>query len=263
MRSELFDSFGRLKSWIGALALHFLVFVMVLMVSFNPPVPTPIEIVSIELVQLRSDALVKPSDVVEPTEIEPNAPIKFQDAHQQINPFANSEQNAPPLPSPQTTTVVAPLSIRSSEPESESGIEPIDEDETDDEFGSKYIIRPDPFLELPPSASARIAASVICARTNRETRPAFCPDTDDEDTGFAQTARTQGDFGGYRPRDEIIFSDGLSFDEYASRKGYETFRNRQARYNALGGGENPACLKGQAGIPGPRAGGAGEPVFCE
>jgi len=75
------------------------------------------------------------------------------------------------------------------------------------EIPPQYVYTYDPFAETAPSALARVSRAVNCARANRETRPAFCPNYDEDDLFIASLAqnRTPGwEQGGYDPVADII-----------------------------------------------------------
>ena len=243
MVSSMFGTLGTLagksaRAWLGAAGLHVLAILALLPLSFKPLPPTSLEPVSIELVDA---PLIEPAEPVEddvepePLEPEPVAPIEPTPPEPEPAPEPVPEAAPePPAPPPPALTTVAPPPAP----------EVLEDDDEEDEIPPQYLIRRDPFLEVAPSGAARVSASVMCARTNRETRPAFCPDIDDEDKRFALLARAQGDLGGYSPRDEVIFA-GTTFDEYARQQGYETFRDRQERYRAIGAtGGSPIVTQG-------------------
>ena len=216
--------FGKLGSvwgnrgcaWLGAVCFHLLAGLALLTVTFEPLLPSIEEVMSIELVDMPADESAEVSVPVEEV-----VPI-IEDPSPELAPPAPE-----PAPSEPPIIAIAPPRAPPAQPEA------LEEDEEEDVIPPQYLIRRAPMLETAPSASARVSASVMCARTNRETRPAFCPEVDDEDLRFAELARAQGDFGGYSPRDEVIFA-GTTFDAYARQQGYETFRDRQFRHRTLG-----------------------------
>lgn len=209
------------RAWLGAAALHLLALLMVLTATVKPLPPEPREFVSIEIVEGPEETIeetaepdIQTPDPVLPVEPPVPEPAPVEEPEIIVEPAASETPTPPPPAAP-------------AEP-----IKP-DEEEAREDIPPQYLIRRDPFLEVAPSGAARVSASVMCARTNRETRPSFCPEIDDEDIRFAQLARAQGDLGGYSPRDEVIFA-GTTFDEYARQRGYETFRDRQFRRRTLG-----------------------------
>ncbi len=243
----MFETLGtwvgnRARAWLGAAGLHMLAIIVLLSVTFKPLQPNALELLSIELVDAR------PIDPVTPVR-EPEPEPELPEPISPIVPPPEPEQELELVPDPEPEPLPAqpqalpPQSaiIRSPPPPAPAQLE---DDDEEDEIPPQYLIRRDPFLEVAPSGAARVSAAVMCARTNRETRPAFCPDIDDEDKRFALLARAQGDLGGYSPRDEVIFA-GTTFDEYARQQGYETFRDRQERYRAIGAtGGSPIVTQG-------------------
>ena len=232
----MFETLGtwvgnRARAWLGAAGLHMLAILVLLSVTFKPLQPNALELLSIELVDAR------PIDPVTPVQ-EPEPEPELPEPISPIVPPPEPEQELELVPDPEPEPLPAqpqalpPQSaiIRSPPPPAPAQLE---DDDEEDEIPPQYLIRRDPMLETAPSASARVSASVMCARTNRETRPAFCPEIGDEDIRFAELARAQGDFGGYSPRDETLFARS-TFNRFALEPGYEGFRERQENHRAIG-----------------------------
>ena len=208
--------FGRLGTFLGlterarlgALGLHVAVGLIMLSMQVSPIEPDPVEIVSIDLVSspvLASEEIAPP-----PVEVDlPEPPIPEPEDLSQDDPVP--ETAVPVTPPPAPPVAIAPIIRAAPAPETE------EEEETP--INPAYIIRRDPFAETAPSASARVAASVMCARTNRETRPAFCPDITDDDLRFAALARAQGDLGGYSPRGDTMFAQS-TMNRFSGVSGY-------------------------------------------
>jgi len=240
------------RARLSALGLHFLAGIILLSVEIAPFPSDPVDVMSIELV----DALVPEVAVPEPApELgqTPSTPQALPDLELPVEP-------EPPVPEPVQrppgNLVSAPIAIAPVLPPPEPPVLALEDDE-EESINPAYIIRGDPFAEIAPSGAAIASASVVCARTNRETRPTFCSETDDEDARFAALARAQGDFGGYSPRDEMLFA-GITFDQYARQNGYETFRDRQFRHRVLGATDGSGSNKPSLNI---RRGKDGE-EFC-
>jgi|GEM_PF-2661511 len=218
---------NRGRAWLGAGALHLLALLLMLTATFKPLPPAPVEVISIELVDARPDPPVEPAQETEPEtpEPEPIAPPRTPASEPEHVQEADTipEDTAPESPTPEPPTVIA---VAPPYPSAPPELDVLDEKDPDDEIPPQYMIRRDPFLEVAPSGAARVSASVMCARTNRETRPAFCPDIDDEDKRFALLARAQGDLGSYSPRDETLFARS-TLNRFATSGRYQRFRERQ------------------------------------
>jgi hypothetical protein len=211
------------RAWLGAALLHVFALLIVLTATVKPLPPEPREFVSIEIVEVPKETIeeIAEPDIQTPDPVAPVEPPNPEPAPIE-EPEIIVEQVAPetPTPPPPTVIAVAPPPSAPADP-----IEP-DDEEAQDTIPPQYLIRRDPLLEVAPSGAARVSASVMCARTNRETRPSFCPDIDDEDIRFAQLARAQGDLGSYSPRDETLFARS-TLNRFATSGGYQRFHERQ------------------------------------
>lgn len=209
------------RARLGAAGLHILLAMIVLSVNVSPldfeaPDVLSIELVDAPMLAPEPDDIAPPPLAPDPVEPEPllqDAPVPETERPETIE--------APESPPPAPPVVIAPIIRAAPAPE------PDTEEEEETPINPAYIIRRDPFAETAPSASARVTASVMCARTNRETRPAFCPDITDDDLRFAALARAQGDLGGYSPREDSLFAQS-TFNRFAGvSSGYKKFRERQ------------------------------------
>lgn len=212
----LLGSTGRAR--LGAVALHLVAGVSLFSIHIAPVGPDPIKTVSIELVDARSVAPVEP-ELLETPEVDPTpdpAPIEDRAAVEPLPPEPEPEISAP---APQTSLAPVTPAPPPETPEAE-------EDDEENLINPDYIIRRDPFVELAPSASARVSAAMMCARANKETRPAFCPEMDDEDVRFAMLVRAQGDLDGFSRRADTMFAQS-TLNEISGAVGYERFRDRQ------------------------------------
>ena len=238
---------NRTRAWLGAVCFHLLAGLTLLTVTFEPLPPRPVEVMSIELVDMPA---AEPADEIVPVEEvapsieepEPVAPVPPPAPEPEPAPPEPEPEPAPsaPVPAPSEPPIiaVAPPPAPPAQPEAR------DEDETEDPIPPQYVIRRDPMLEIAPSGAARVSASIMCARTNRETRPAFCPEIDDEDIRFAELARAQGDFGGYNPAGETLFAQS-TLNRFALEPGYRSFRDRQESFRSLGStGGSPIVRSG-------------------
>ena len=221
--------FGRLGTFfglterarLGAAGLHILLGMIVLSVNvapldFESPSVLSIELVDAPVLAPEPDDIAPPPLAPVPVEPEPillDAPVP-ETERPETTEVPVSSPPAPPV-------AIAPIIRAAPAPE------PDTEEEEETPINPAYIIRRDPFAETAPSASARVAASVMCARTNRETRPAFCPDITDDDLRFAALARAQGDLGGYSPREDSLFAQSTLNRFAGVSSGYEKFRERQ------------------------------------
>jgi len=210
------------RARLGALGLHLLVGIILLSVEIAPLPSESVDVVSIVLVDAPAPEAVVPEPVPVPEETPPTPEVlPDPELRDELEP-SSSEPAQQVSEHPATAPIaIAPISPPSPEP-------PVPEFEDDEEepINPAYIIRRDPFAEIAPSGAARVSASVMCARTNRETRPAFCPEIDDEDIRFAQLAREQGDLGGYSPTGDTLFARS-TFNRFATGDGYQRFRERQ------------------------------------
>lgn len=208
------------RARLGALGLHLAAGLIVLSVHIHPIAQDDLKILSIELVEARSIepevATVEPLPELPRDNPEPDVDLEVVAPQPQPQPEI---EPLPQAPAPSTPRIaIAPI----VEPEAE-------EDDEAETINPAYIIRRDPFLEIAPSASARVSASVMCSRTNRETRPAFCPEIDDEDVRFAMLARAQGDIGDYSPAGDTLFAQS-TFNQVASpRNNLEKYGERYER----------------------------------
>ena len=53
------------------------------------------------------------------------------------------------------------------------------------EVDPQYVYTPDPFAETAPTLFARVSIAMNCSRINRDARPAFCPNYDEDDVYLA------------------------------------------------------------------------------
>ena len=85
---------------------------------------------------------------------------------------------------------------------------------------SQYIYTYDPFAETAPTAMARVSRAINCARANQETRPAFCPNYNEDDLFIAaitQNRTPSWERGGYDPVADTVVARAVLGDFAAAQ----------------------------------------------
>ena len=201
MRIRGFIKELRFQALIGALLLHIALFGFLL--TWRPSIlPGPPDIIPIVLIELSSEVLeITP---VADAEIETDPPPVLAEPEtipdfipdseprpepvevKRIEDVSQPEQNSAPPQEPFETELA-------SEPAAPSGVTFALSDETEKaasqaanpDIPPQYIYKFDPFAETAPTALARSVVAINCSRANRETRPDFCPNYDEDDLFLA------------------------------------------------------------------------------
>ena len=187
----------RFRAFGGALVLHIALFGLLL--TWRPSLlPTPAQTIPIILVELPPEAPeIRPPPeieiepelppVLDPPETTPDfipapeprpEPVETERVADKPQP----EEAPAPLQEPPETTLerapAAPAGVTLA-PRIEAEQAPSQAATSD--IPPQYVYKFDPFAETAPTALARTVVAVNCARANRETRPAFCPDYDEDE----------------------------------------------------------------------------------
>lgn len=225
----------RARSICGALALHAVVLAMLAVWLPRPPAGSP-STISIELVEIPFVEVEAPVDQPVP---EPDTEAEPEDEAEQIQQADTPTEEDQPLPAPEPESRAAEASPEVAEA---SGVALVSTGEAAQaesepepekpEIDPRYIIQYDPFSEAAPSAFARVGRAINCVRVNRATRPAFCPDYDDDDIAFAIMERRRlATIPGARPQYDPVF------DIAAAQNTFERFSGRQTRALPTGSSE--------------------------
>jgi len=184
----------------GALLLHVVAFSALMTWRPKPLPPGPVTI-PITLIELPPPTSA-PEPELEPEpepEIEPE-PEETEEAEELIEPV---QEDAPSEEEVETFVAIEPA------PPAGISLAQTGEDDTDvkdavtKEIPPEYVYTYDPFAETAPTALARVSRAVNCARANRETRPAFCPDYDEDDVFIATLSQNRGSAWGQASFDPV------------------------------------------------------------
>ena len=197
------------RALFGAAALHLLV--LPLLVTWPIEVrPADRAIVPVVLVER---TLPPPAEEETPPEIAPPVEDEAQNA-EPAEPVLEPEPQpepvtAPPEPLPETPVPVS-AERRPPAPSVVPSVTPEDDAETAQEaivIDPRYKIPYDPFAETAPTALSRVVTATTCARSGRDTRPAWCPNYSDEDLYYSAFARpNDGTEPTYDPVFDIAFA---------------------------------------------------------
>jgi len=165
--------------------------------------PIPVELVEIAIIELAKEApeeiIVAPESSTEllDEELAPAEPEVLQ-VETPVLDLPEVSEAAPEVPEraepAEVPEALPPPGISLAREADEAREELISEKaETDgeapglrlEELPPEYVYKFDPFAETAPTALARVSKAVNCARVNRETRPAFCPNYDENDLFLA------------------------------------------------------------------------------
>lgn len=225
----------RARSICGAIALHVVVLAMLAVWLPRPPAGRP-NTISVELIEIPFAEVEAPVELPDP---DPEADAEMEDQAEQVQQADRPLKEDQPLPAPEPESRAVEAIPEVAEA---SGVALVDAGEVDQaeagpqpekpEIDPRYVIQYDPFSEAPPSAFARVGRAINCVRVNRATRPAFCPDYDDDDIAFAILERQrQAAIPGARPRYDPVY------DIAATQNVLERFSGRQTRAVSPGGSE--------------------------
>jgi len=95
----------------------------------------------------------------------------------------------------------------------------------------EYVYQYDPFAEIAPTALARVSRAVNCARANRETRPAFCPEYDEDQAFLASLSQNRVEGWEQAQYDPVA-------DIAAARSAFGAFSAAQAKPTFTGKSES-------------------------
>ena len=187
----------RFQAFVGALLLHISLFglLMTWRPSILPAPPETIPIILVELPPQTPDISPVPEIEIEPDTppvlAEPETvPDFIPEAEPRPEPVevervedVSEPEQAPALPQE------APEIQFAGEPAAPSGVTLALSEETEKDASQaamsdippQFVYKFDPFAETAPTALARTVVAINCARANRETRPAFCPDYDEDE----------------------------------------------------------------------------------
>lgn len=192
----------RVQAFAGAAGLHFLAGAVLL--TWRPaPLPAGPETIPVLLVELPASEAATES-VVEVVEEDEPEPDRLQDP--EPTPLYRPDEEPLPLPveappDPERSEEreerrLSEEEIRSlvqADPAPPAGVSlaQAGEDKSEQSKASVKDIPPqfvytyDPFAETAPTALARVTRAINCSRANRETRPAFCPNYNEDDVYLA------------------------------------------------------------------------------
>jgi len=189
----------------GAVGIHVATIALLLMWRAVPlpaqQEPIRVELVDIPVIELprRPEIVTEPELEAEdeplPTETEvlradapaPDVPELAEPAPfvpEIVEPAPIADALAPSGPSLAQEVDKVPEQLASDALEAQGEAPGIEKDAVPPEF--VYVF--DPFAETAPTALARVSKAINCARVNRETRPAFCPNYDENDLFLASLA---------------------------------------------------------------------------
>ena len=194
------------RAVIGAIGIHVALGALLLTwrVASLPaqPEPIPVELIEIAIIDPPKETLITPEPQHEPLDEEPEpAEPDVLQVETPIPDLPEVSQAAPELPEiaelAQFPEALPPSSVSLAEEVDEAREGLVSEDvETGsqppsipvDVLPPEYVYKFDPFAETAPTALARVSKAINCARVNRETRPAFCPNYDEDDLFLASIA---------------------------------------------------------------------------
>ena len=191
----------------GTVAIHIVAFSLLTIWTPRPlpetPRQIPIELVDFPLI-VEADEIeviepvIRPEPVV-PEEPESDVTDEVADATPAAEPETLTEEDAPEDAS-QKSRVEVPANVPAEPVQAprplpgvslaeaaplrdglKENVQTTVQDDTPPEFVYEY----DPFAETAPTLFARVSLAVNCSRVNRDTRPEFCPNYDDEDVYLA------------------------------------------------------------------------------
>lgn len=279
-----FLSSRQTRAGAGAMALHLALFSVFR--TWHPlPLPPAPETIPVILVEVPA-LIVLDSD--QPSEIEPETEIDLIDDTVEPDPTSQYEPEPqpevieteePPQPrqpalaaKPVGNEVETSVSLEQAPPDGtpdrrEGAPASTSQDEKLQVIDPQYVYKYDPFAEIAPTGLARFTRALNCARTNRDTRPAFCPDYDDDDLYIATFTRNRPEGweqGGYDPVLDIATARS-ALGNFKARQIKPQFTGRSegfgrshlhdpslpdqgCRYISSGGGD-PFALDQDAAIP--------------
>lgn len=217
-------SSDRGRAVMGTLVLHSVV-VAGLFITWRPPVgnapPEPIPVVLIELPARVEPPAETPPDPPPDTDPEPEPepeaePVTPEISEAEVRPEPDTPDEKLPEDEPEgenqtaSGAIVAQAGVETDRPE--TPLQP--------EIDPRFKVEFDPFAEIAPSGLARVSRAVNCARVNRDTRPAFCPDYDEEDLQLAGLNREKNVFRTSNTYDPV-------YDIAGARSTLERFSGRQ------------------------------------
>lgn len=236
----------RARAFAGALALHMSVFGA--LVTWRPaPLPAPPETIPVLLIELSAleppIAKTVPDPETEPEPeliVAPKVTAQFtpepDPEPQQESEDEQKRRQLAALAAPAEKQIETDLSLDPAPPAGEvsvqAGIEALEtKQRVTQDTPSQYVYQYDPFAETAPTAGARVSRAINCARANRETRPSFCPDFDEDDLFLA--ALGQG-----RPSEWERASYDPVLDIAAARSALGNFKARQIQPQFTGHSES-------------------------
>jgi len=206
--------------------------------------PIPVEVIEIAIIEPPKEAIIAPKPLAEPLdeELEPTEPEVLH-VETSIPDLPEVSQAAPSVPEigepAQVPETLPPSGISLAQESDEVRDELVSEEvETGsqepgirlEELPPEYVYKFDPFAETAPTALVRVSKAVNCARVNRETRPAFCPNYDENDLFLASLAAN-------RPSEWEQVSYDPVLDAATARAALGRFSARQEKFGPNGRSE--------------------------